>query len=378
MSENAFSEAQNAIKQAYQALRTGDRAQARQLASFAARLYPALEDPWLILSALSTPTASLEYARKALEANPGSERALAALKWAEARAIPAALPSTPPPSPLPSTPVMVEPDVTTEIVDEDELPPPPPPKPQPAASPPPKVVRRISRWVWPVALLLVIGIAAGVWAGWPYISTLFERNAAVRPLGIIQKPSLTPSATATPTPTNTPTATATRTPTATFTATFTRTFTPTITKTATKKATSTRLPATKVPGVAPSGKVPAGIQPGEHWIDVDISKQRAYAYEGTTLVRSFVVSTGIAAYPTVTGTYRIYVKYRYAPMSGVGWYLPNVPYVMYFYKGYGLHGTYWHNNFGTPMSHGCINFTIADAGWVYSFTSVGTIVHLHY
>ena len=158
----------------------------------------------------------------------------------------------------------------------------------------------------------------------------------------------------------------------------TSTFTPTVTRTATKKPTSTRLPATKVPGVAPSGKVPAGIQPGEHWIDVDISKQRAYAYEGNTLVRSFVVSTGIAAYPTVTGTYRIYVKYRYAPMSGVGWYLPNVPYVMYFYKGYGLHGTYWHNNFGVPMSHGCINFTIADAGWVYNFTVVGTVVHLHY
>ncbi len=377
MSQNSLTEAQNAVKQAYHALRAGDRAQARQLASFAARLDPALEDPWLILSALSIPKASLEYAKKALEANPGSERAFKALKWAETRVaqVPPDLPPALEPVTLPSVPVIVEPDVTSDELDEEELPSPPEPAPE-AERIAPRVVSRISRWVWLVALLIVVGVGMAAWAGWPYISTLFERNTAVRPLGIIQKPSLTPSATATATATRTPTATST--PTSTFTPTNTRTFTPTVTRTATKKPTITRLPATKVPGVAPSGKVPAGIQPGEHWIDVDISKQRAYAYDGNTLVRSFVVSTGIAAYPTVTGTYRIYVKYRYAPMSGIGWYLPNVPYVMYFYKGYGLHGTYWHNNFGVPMSHGCINFTIADAGWVYNFTVVGTVVHLHY
>jgi len=377
MSQNSLTEAQNAVKQAYQALRAGDRAQARQLASFAARLNPALEDPWLILSALSIPKASLEYAKKALEANPGSERAFKALKWAETRVaqVPPDLPPAPEPVALPSVPVIVEPDVTSDELDEEELPSQPEPAPD-AVRIAPRVVSRISRWVWLVALLIVVGVGMAAWAGWPYISTLFERNTAVRPLGIIQKPSLTPSATATATVTRTSTATST--PTSTFTPTNTRTFTPTVTRTATKKPTTTRLPATKVPGVAPSGKVPAGIQPGEHWIDVDISKQRAYAYDGNTLVRSFVVSTGIAAYPTVTGTYRIYVKYRYAPMSGIGWYLPNVPYVMYFYKGYGLHGTYWHNNFGVPMSHGCINFTIADAGWVYNFTVVGTVVHLHY
>jgi lipoprotein-anchoring transpeptidase ErfK/SrfK len=65
-------------------------------------------------------------------------------------------------------------------------------------------------------------------------------------------------------------------------------------------------------------------------------------------------------------------------MAGPGYYLPNVPYVMYFYEGYGLHGTYWHNNFGHPMSHGCVNFTIEDAGWLFDFASVGTVVNLHY
>jgi lipoprotein-anchoring transpeptidase ErfK/SrfK len=116
---------------------------------------------------------------------------------------------------------------------------------------------------------------------------------------------------------------------------------------------------------------------GKRWIDVDLSEQRTYAYEGDQLVASFLVSTGTWQTPTVVGQYRIYVKYRYADMSGPGYYLPDVPYVMYFYKGYGLHGTYWHNNFGTPMSHGCVNLPTNDAGWLFDFASVGTVVNVH-
>jgi lipoprotein-anchoring transpeptidase ErfK/SrfK len=65
-------------------------------------------------------------------------------------------------------------------------------------------------------------------------------------------------------------------------------------------------------------------------------------------------------------------------MSGPGYYLPNVPYVMYFYRGYGLHGTYWHHNIGTPMSHGCVNLPTAEAGWLFNWASVGTKVVTHY
>ncbi len=49
----------------------------------------------------------------------------------------------------------------------------------------------------------------------------------------------------------------------------------------------------------------------------------------------------------------------------------------HFYKGYGLHGTYWHNNFGYPMSHGCINLRIDDAGWIYNWAVVGTVINIH-
>jgi lipoprotein-anchoring transpeptidase ErfK/SrfK len=117
---------------------------------------------------------------------------------------------------------------------------------------------------------------------------------------------------------------------------------------------------------------------GGRWIDVNLSQQMVYAYEGDVVVNSFVVSTGVAGTPTVTGRYKIYVKNRMQDMSGPGYYLRDVPYVMFFYGDYGLHGTYWHNNFGVPMSRGCVNLTIDDAAWLFSWASVGTVVNVHY
>lgn len=118
------------------------------------------------------------------------------------------------------------------------------------------------------------------------------------------------------------------------------------------------------------------------WIDIDISDQRAYAMKGEEQIREFVVSTGTERYPTITGQFQVYVKHLKADMRGVDlgvpWHLPDVPYVMYFYSGYGIHGTYWHDNFGTPMSHGCINLTIDDAEWLYNFSDIGTPVKIHH
>jgi len=139
--------------------------------------------------------------------------------------------------------------------------------------------------------------------------------------------------------------------------------------------TSEYVAPTVAPYVAPQV---TGGNGGERWIDVNLSQQRTYAYEGDTLVNSFVVSTGTWQTPTVTGKFKIWIKVRSQAMSGPGYYLPDVPFVMYFYKDYGLHGTYWHNNFGTPMSHGCVNLTIPDSEWLYNFASVGTVVNVHY
>jgi lipoprotein-anchoring transpeptidase ErfK/SrfK len=113
------------------------------------------------------------------------------------------------------------------------------------------------------------------------------------------------------------------------------------------------------------------------WIDVDLDNQMVYAYEDDLVVGEFLVSTGTAAHPTVKGQFHIYLKFRYDDMAGPGYYLRDVPYVMYFYRGYGIHGTYWHDNFGTPMSHGCVNMRTDEAAWLYDFASMGTLVNVH-
>ena len=110
----------------------------------------------------------------------------------------------------------------------------------------------------------------------------------------------------------------------------------------------------------------------EKWIDVDLSEQRVVAYEGTKAVRAFTVSTGLARTPTVQGEFRIQLKVQRQTMSGgsaaYGYYsLPNVQWVQYFYQEYAFHGAYWHDNFGQPMSHGCINMTNDDAKWLFDW-----------
>jgi LysM repeat protein len=114
------------------------------------------------------------------------------------------------------------------------------------------------------------------------------------------------------------------------------------------------------------------------WIDVNLSRQRLTAYEGNTPVFSALISSGLPRTPTVVGRFKIYTKLTSTRMRGPGYDLPGVPYTMYFYKGYGIHGTYWHNNFGHPMSHGCVNMRTQDAAWLFNWASVGTPVVTHY
>jgi len=120
------------------------------------------------------------------------------------------------------------------------------------------------------------------------------------------------------------------------------------------------------------------VSGGTHWIEVNLTQQMLYAWAGDTLVRSFVVSTGLWQTPTITGTFEVYLKLVATTMSGPGYYLENVPYTMYFSGDYGIHGTYWHSNFGTPMSHGCVNMYTPDAAWLFDFAPYGTKVNVHY
>ena len=110
----------------------------------------------------------------------------------------------------------------------------------------------------------------------------------------------------------------------------------------------------------------------EKWIEVSLSEQKLRAWENNKLVMEFPISSGKWA-PTPEGTFNIWYKTRSQAMSGGSkdlgtyYYLPGVPSNMFFHKGYAIHGAYWHNNFGNPMSHGCVNEPLANAAQIFEW-----------
>ncbi len=119
-------------------------------------------------------------------------------------------------------------------------------------------------------------------------------------------------------------------------------------------------------------------------ITVDIGKQKLFAWDGGKIVHETKVSTGMKLTPTVRGNFKIYLKKALADMRGPSpykniyptgkYHLKDVPHQMYFYQGYAIHGAYWHNNFGRPASHGCVNVPLASAAWLFNWADVGTQV----
>ena len=136
---------------------------------------------------------------------------------------------------------------------------------------------------------------------------------------------------------------------------------------------------TPPPAATVSG-VPADPN-GEKWVLINITLQYLWAYQGDQVLWQGYVSTGLAKFATPTGSFRVLSKLESQTMEGVigGEYynVPDVPDVMYFTdRGHALHGTYWHNNFGTPMSHGCVNLPMDVADWMYQWAPVGMRVEI--
>lgn len=390
-----FIQARELIAKAREALGRGDNETARDLGEQAALLAPDMEDAWLVLVASdANPEDALAYAKKALELNPQSIRARKGLQWAEGR--------------LNQVRAMKEPVV------------------HPVIKP---VVKRESNKVNPPAetksnkRVLLYGATFGllacvvfVFAAWSAVSspafasildsapvptqenlwaqvdiakpsvTPLDANAFVQVASVTPAPVIAFTATLEPfdqtqggpalAPTDPPTAIPTAAPTLVPAATETPgTLAMEIVADTPTSAYAAPTPAPQVANEQPAYPAEGN---GVRWIDVNLSQQMVYAYEGDVIINSFVVSTGTAQTPTVTGKYKIWIKLKSTTMSGPGYHLTNVPYTMYFYKGYGLHGTYWHNNFGTPMSHGCVNLSIPDAEWLYNWAYEGTTVNVHY
>jgi lipoprotein-anchoring transpeptidase ErfK/SrfK len=111
----------------------------------------------------------------------------------------------------------------------------------------------------------------------------------------------------------------------------------------------------------------------DKWIQVDLGKQRLIAFEGSRPVFTTRIATGYFEGDTPLGEYRVERKQpsRHMASDSIGneFDLPGVPWVCYIaWTGVSLHGTYWHHNYGTPQSHGCINMTPEAAKWIYRWT----------
>lgn len=124
-------------------------------------------------------------------------------------------------------------------------------------------------------------------------------------------------------------------------------------------------------------------------IEIDLSRQKIYAYENGTKVWDFLISSGTWN-RTPTGEFKIWSKIKSQKMSGgvkelgTYYYLPNVPFNMFFYNdkvpkqvGYAVHGAYWHNQFGKPMSHGCINMSPKEAKLMFEWADTDTPIIIY-
>ena len=367
-----------ALKQATNALQRGDKHAARTWAQIAISLAPAMEEPWLILAAVARPHASIAYLERALEINPESKRARAGLVWAHQqharqpaqstrRTIPAFFPQV-------GLPTRLNPTIQSN---------------QPFIQVPPKAPAG-SRISIPLLLLILALCLIAVWAFWPgtgaSVSAAILGNSgssqnsyilAWLPAGLVRStdtplPTETSTPTATPSPTPIPTDTPTPTPSPTATATPTSTATP--------LPTNTPLPTVVQQAAAP--QLPGG---GGKLIVVSISQQHVYAYQGSTLVYSFVASTG-SGNSTRIGTFSILDKIPKAYGETWDFWMPD--WMGIYHVGYlenGFHSLpllnngqrLWGDSLGTPVTYGCIVLGIQDSRTLYNWAEIGTTVQIN-
>jgi len=273
---------------------------------------------------------SVGYIYRALARDPGNADAYAALRWVRLR-LASRTPQGPPPN-----------------ADSRAAP------------------RRWGRVAVTVALCLLIALIDGV------PDRAFSEPPSV---AAASAQAATPVSTSTASPT--PTAIPTWTPTATLPPTVSPTPPHLYSSLETLSPTSPAVLLTSPPLPPVPTLSPESFHGDVRWIEVDLTHQVLNAYEGQKLVRTSFVSTGKQDTPTPVGLFRVQIKMRYDDMDGPDYYLPRVPYVMYFYRGYGLHGTYWHANFGHPMSHGCVNLPTVHAEWLFNWAEMGTLVYIH-
>ena len=131
--------------------------------------------------------------------------------------------------------------------------------------------------------------------------------------------------------------------------------------------------------VDPDTTPPTGVT-GNRWISINLAEQTVAVYDKDHLVFATMASTGVDRFWTRPGLFHIQKKLETETMSnsvpGDFYYLEDVPWTMYYDEARALHGAYWHNFFGYPQSHGCVNLSDGDAHWLYNWASVGDFVYV--
>jgi len=119
------------------------------------------------------------------------------------------------------------------------------------------------------------------------------------------------------------------------------------------------------------------------WIEVNLKDQTVSVYDQGRLAFATMIASGIEPFWTRPGLFQIYQKHDSTPMRGSfeadrsdAYYLEDVPWTMYYDKARALHGAYWHNGFGTPRSHGCVNMSVGDSRWLYDWANIGDWVYV--
>jgi lipoprotein-anchoring transpeptidase ErfK/SrfK len=327
------------MERGHAAAHDGQKARARRYFAAVLEIDPSYEEAWLErASVVDEPQEAMAHLAQALMLNPGNEQARQALRLLRQSA-------------GNLSPYRGDLPVTTVPIVAADMPP----------------FKGMPAYAWALLGVAILVFLAGgaLWAGAPQtvLAALLPTDTPTI------TPTITPSPTATPAITPSPTFTVTPSPAVRPASFAARAWIRTSTATDVPTFTPTPTPLPK--------KVPADQSQSEKWIEVDISEQQLCAHEGQETLFCTSVSTGTNRYPTVKGRFKIYAKYSSTHMSGPGYSLPNVPWTMYFHRGYAIHGTYWHNNFGRPMSHGCVNVKTPVARRLFQWAPKGTLVVVH-
>ena len=336
---NASSEFRQAIENALQSLRNGDRHTARRWAEYAVTLNPNVEEPWLLLAGMANPRSSVGYIQRALKINPNSETARRALQWAMDRLETAA------------------------------------PAEGPVRSEPPKQPSRRGL-LYPlllVGLVFCFVLVLAAMSAAPAVASILKnvsQPTATHPAQFAQadiaKPTFTSTPTQTPTPTITPSPTPTETP---------------------GLLEAAIIPDTPVPErAAVQSPDAAPSYAGNKYILVDISEQHMYVYEGDVLIYSFVASTGMNN-STRTGLFQVQSKIPSAYGSTWNIWMPD--WLGIYYSGgleNGIHALpilpsgarLWAGFLGRPISYGCVVLGEYEAVLLYNWAEIGTPVEIQW